>query len=184
MILLSALFALVFLAAVSVIYTTTRLGIPPMPSNSPLRNAVLEVVREAGSAERIVDLGAGWGGLARALALTYPQRRVEGVELSWVPFLVAKLGALLLGPANFHVRQGDFGRERLDSDTIYVCYISPAGMERLAEAIDRSGAERVRVVSAAFALPNRQPEGGVVAGDLMQSPVYYYVARGEVATGG
>lgn len=181
MILLSALLALVFLSAVSVIYTTTNLGIPPMPSNAALRSTVVEVVREAGPAERIVDLGAGWGGLARALAVAYPERRVEGVEVSWVPLLVAKLTTAVLGPPNLRIRYGNLRREQLDRETVYVCYVAPSGMELLADAIARSSADQVRVVSAAFALAGHQPDGGQIAGDLMHSPVYYYLLRGRAA---
>jgi hypothetical protein len=174
MILLSAAFVLVFLGAVSVIYTTTRLGIPPMPSSAALRATVLDMVREAGPAERIVDLGAGWGGLARSAALLFPQRRVEALEISWVPYLFGKAVSGIIGPGNLQVRRGDLSREVFDGDTIYICYLSPPAMSSLAETLATASTPRCRIVSAAFALPGWAPAERWVAGDLMRSPVYLY----------
>ncbi len=87
----------------SILVTTLRTGVPPMPSNSHVAATMLALV-PADTRGVIYELGAGWGGFAVRLAWRCPAARVIAYELSPLPFIVAKALQWLSRRRNLEVR--------------------------------------------------------------------------------
>jgi hypothetical protein len=119
----------------------------------------------------IVELGAGWGGLARALARRCPHARVRALEVSLVPFAFAWLVQRARPLANLPIERAHFTTRALDDADVIVAYLWTGGMRALASARLKDGA---RVVASTFALPEHTPETTVRAKDAYASPVYRY----------
>ena len=120
------------LTAISLVYSTLKTGISPMPSSLAARKAILTLSHDLNGP--IYELGSGWGGLAAALSRAHPQRHVIGIELSWLPWLYATAIRKLVGPNNLEFKRGDFLNVDLSSAATIVCYLHPKGMDNLAKA--------------------------------------------------
>lgn len=169
----AALLVAVLVVAGSIIVTTLRTGIGPMPSSRPARAAVLKLLPE-GLEGDVFELGSGWGGLALAIARAAPRSQVIGVERSWVPWLWSRLRLRLSGVSNCRFLWSDFQRLPLGSARAVVCYLFLGGMERLSPKLSSELAPGALVVSNTFALPGWSPEASVVVHDLWNSRVYLY----------
>ncbi|MFZ5446797.1 MAG: SAM-dependent methyltransferase [Myxococcota bacterium] len=168
-----ALFAVACAAGASIIWSTLRLGISPMPSSRAVRRVVLEAV-PPGLEGEVHELGAGWGTLAFALAARCPRARVIAWEASPVPFAVCWLRARLTPRANLELRFADFFTADLRGARLVVAYLWTGGMERLAQKLDRELGAGAEVLSHTFALRGRAPLETRHAGDLYRTPVYRY----------
>jgi predicted RNA methylase len=165
-----AVLGLVVLAGVSIIWNTLSLGIGPVPSTPRVRKAVLAMVPSTLEGE-LHELGAGWGGLALALARHCPRARVIAWERSLVPFLVL-LVRQKLGVANLEVRYADFFTARFEQATAIVCYLFPEAMRRLDPCLRASCRRDTLIVSHTFALRGWEPVETSVVEDLYRTPVY------------
>ena len=70
------IFDILFLIAVvfitlSLIYSTIKLGISPMPSSKKAYNTIMKLVDETGTGS-IIDLGSGWGNFVIPIAKRNP----------------------------------------------------------------------------------------------------------------
>jgi hypothetical protein len=121
---------LFFLSAmVSILWSTIRYGIPPMPSNKESRQTMLDFVPEP-TPKIMFDLGSGWGGFAYQLAHKYPDSTIYGYECSVLPFLFSRL---FLRRENLHFRFQDFQKVAFPADSILFTYLYPAGMRELSK---------------------------------------------------
>ncbi len=168
------LLAAVTAAAGSLILSALRLGSPPMPTSAAVRAALLWLLQEHAGAGRIVDLGSGWGGLARQAALAFPERRVMGLEASFLPWLFSMVLARLRGPANLSFRRLNFLRRPPPRAEAYLCYLAPRVMRELAGKVLPGLPPQSLLISAVFALRGRRAEQVRLASDLYRSPVYLY----------
>lgn len=191
---LSMVLALVVLTVVMV--DTVRFGAPPMPSSPAERRAAVALVSRChpspeadapapgGSAPaplRVVEAGAGWGGLAIALAQGVPGSRVTAVEGSWLPWGVCGLRAVVrrgLGRPSFRVVRGDHRVVELDHPHVVVAFLGPEPTAALARrlATDHSG---VRLVSVGFAVPGWRKCARVVLDDAWRTEVALWAAPGS-----
>jgi hypothetical protein len=170
---LTAVLALV-VALVLVVAYTLRTGVSPMPTGRAARAALLAALPPA-PVGPVFELGAGWGGLATALARRYPAHRVVGYELSPAPWLWSRLWRHLSGPANLSLRRADFLGADLSCAGLVVCYLCPAGMTRLRPKLEAELPPGSSLVSHFFAMPGWHPERPVTrADDPARSPVYVY----------
>ncbi|MFP4375107.1 MAG: hypothetical protein ACLFPO_12315 [Spirochaetaceae bacterium] len=188
LVLLPLLAAVVAAATISVIIQTLHLGIPPMPSSGRVRAAVVRAVADLPPGTRVVDIGAGWGGLIARVARERPDLLVEGFERSPVPFLVAR--ARLAAAAGFGVRGGGSQRRRgvgharvcfgdfreigPEDGACYITYLSPEGMRWVRELFERRLPRGVRLVSAVFAVRGWTPARIFPVPDMHRSRVYVY----------
>ena len=162
------------LAAVAMVGGFTLLtGVPPLPTSPVVRRTLLAML-PAEVPGPIAELGSGWGGLARALASRYPDRRVVGYELSPLPYLVARARQALRPRANLECRRADFMAADLSGFGLVVCYLLPARMAELEGKLERELAAGALVASNFFALPHWRPRETRTASDLWSSPVYLY----------
>jgi len=132
---------------------TVRLGAPPMPSDGPARHAVVDLVRHIQASTshpvRVVEAGAGWGGLAALLARQLPDSPVLAVEGAGLPALWCALRARSGG--RFETRWGDARRCELDDPDVVVAFLGPEATADLAErlALDHP---KAYLVSVGFAV--------------------------------
>jgi hypothetical protein len=164
----------VLLAAASIVWSTVRLGIGPMPTSKGVRDKVLELCpgELTGTA---YELGSGWGGLARALARRCPRAQVIAVEAALVPWAFSALIQRLSPLPNLRLVRGTFYQHPLGEADLMVCYLFTGGMRELSQRLKmKPGAV---LISAVFALPGREAETVLRAFDLYRSPVYRYVQQ-------
>ncbi|MBB4284636.1 class I SAM-dependent methyltransferase [Roseospira goensis] len=170
-----ALLTAVLIAVALVVAWTVRLGAPPWPSAPRARRALLAAAPPAAEIRGdILELGCGWGGLALALAARYPERRVIAVELSPVPWAVARLRARAARVENLEVRRADLHRVDLSRAGLVVCYLHRAAMTRLADRLEREAPAGVWVVSNTFGLGTWRPLARHPVGDLYGTEVLLY----------
>jgi hypothetical protein len=166
------LVAVVALSALSIIVSTLRLGISPMPTSRRVRRAMVAMV-PADVRGEVHELGCGWGGLAIALARRCPKAHVIAWEASLVPWLVSSLRAC--GIQNLEVRRGDFLRADLSRAEVLVCYLFTGGMRALAEKLSRERAGTpVCLVSNTFSVHGWTPADTVTVEDVFRTRVYRY----------
>ena len=165
--------SLLFLATISIVLTTLRVGISPQPSTSKARNALLELAPEQ-SFETIFELGSGWGGLAFALAKRYPDTPVCAYELSYVPYLYSKLRLKLAPQDNLQFFRKDFLDTDLSKASLLATYLFPGGMEEIAAQIIPKLKQETILLSNTFALPGFEAEKEVTLNDFYRTRIYRY----------
>lgn len=161
---------------------TLKTGTPPTPSSPRVRAVALAMVPDAIDGD-ILELGAGWGGLAFALAARCRGHRVVGYECSPLPWLVGRLRRALFGPSNLDLRWRDFRKVRLDGGGLVVCYLFPDLMADLRDKLEAELAAGTPVLAISFAMPGWHPVETRRAGDLYRSPVYLYRVPAPSASG-
>ena len=128
-------FAIVILAAVlSVIavllFYTVVTGISPVPTTPRVRTALLSLLPPTVDG-RIYELGAGWGGLAVALARRFSTNQVVAIELSPLPWLFLVVRTALFPVPNLEIRRANFHRVPIEDAGLVACYLFPRGMRAL-----------------------------------------------------
>jgi hypothetical protein len=176
----TALVAAVLIAVALVVLYTLRLGTPPWPSSSRARRVLLEAVPPESAIDgEILELGCGWGGLALALAARYPDRRVLGVELSPVPWAVARLRVLAGRVGNLEIRPADLHRVDLSGAGLIVCYLHREAMGRLADRARAEARPGTWIVSNTFGLGDGRPVARLSVGDLYRTEILVYRTGGD-----
>jgi hypothetical protein len=171
------LLAVVAIAALSLIVSTLRLGISPMPTSPRVRRVMLSMVPSDVRGE-VHELGCGWGGLAVALARHCPQARVIAWEASFVPWLVSALRAR--GVVNLEVRRANFLEGDLSKAEVLVCYLFTGGMRALGDQLVRKRpGQRVCVITNTFALHGWTAAQVVTVDDLWRTQVTRYATVPE-----
>jgi hypothetical protein len=165
------------LLAVSIVWTTLRVGISPMPSSTKATQAILDLI-PGNAGERFAELGSGWGTLALAVTRQRPEVQVVAYELSFLPWLWSIGLARLVGRRNIEFVRRDFFDADLDDADVVLCYLFPGAMERLAERLTQLAAGSI-ILSNTFRLPGWQPDEVVELDDLYRTRVYRYVVRRE-----
>jgi hypothetical protein len=166
--------AVAFLLTLSIVVSTLRIGISPMPSSARARRAMLAAA-EGTPDGTVIDLGSGWGTLAIAFARRHPGRTVVGYELSWVPWAVSVALKHLLGLRHLSFRREDFRRAAWPPASVVLCYLFPRGMHDLAQLIETPGGPRPSLlVSNTFALPSVPADEVITLDDVYRTRVYVY----------
>lgn len=168
-----ALFVIVVLAGASIVWSTLRLGISPMPTSSRVLSKVMSVIPAELSGE-VVELGAGWGTLAWAVASSRPDVKVVAWEASPVPFAFCWLRSKVQPRANLMLRFGDFRDADLASSRLMLAYLWTGAMTQLAPRFDAELKPGALVVTHTFAWRGREPELTVNVDDVYRTPVYRY----------
>ena len=118
------------LITISIVYSTIKVGIPPMPSSKKAYNMMIKLAENTGSGT-IVDLGSGWGSFVIPMAKKYPQRQVVGYELSLLPWLTSVFIKKLFGLKNLTLHRQNFYSANLSDTSVLVCYLFPEAMEKI-----------------------------------------------------
>lgn len=169
----SVLIAVVFIVGASIIFSTIKIGISPMPSSKKAYQAILALADETGAGP-IYDLGSGWGSLVIRLARKYPDRKIVGYELSFFPWLVTKFFKRVLGLSNLTLHREDFLKADLSSASVVICYLFPATMSEIKNKLIHGNDKLGFIISNNFALPSYQASKVIQLNDFYKSPVYLY----------
>ena len=179
------IFLMLFCAG-SIVFSTIKAGIPPMPSSNKAHCAMLKLVDEADNTDEIdnntaatdigaiVDLGSGWGSLVIRIAKKYPQRKIVGYELSFLPWLISKLLKNLLGLNNLTLHRTDFFKVDLSNASVVVCYLYPGAMKKLSDKLHAENNTINFLISNNFSLPTWKPYKTIQIDDFYKSTVYLY----------
>jgi hypothetical protein len=157
----------------SLIYSTIKLGISPMPSSSKAYDTMMTLVDETGSGS-IIDLGSGWGNFVIRIAKRNPHRQVIGYELSLLPWITSKLLKKALGLNNLTIHRQNFYNVNLSNSSVLVCYLYPEAMEKIKNKLLLEQAKVDFLISNNFALPSWKSYKVVRLNDFYKSPIYLY----------
>jgi len=167
------LIALILIAGASIVWSTLKVGISPMPSSQKARKAMFQLADETGEGS-IYDLGSGWGHLVIRLAKRYPQRQIVAYELSVLPWLTTLLLRKLLGLSNLVVHREDFLSADLSGASVLMCYLHAPTMNAINAKLGQDGGGSHYLISHNFALPSRTALKVVKLNDFYKSPIYLY----------
>lgn len=165
------------LLLLTIVFSTLKTGIPPMPSTGQARAELLRQVERLAAQEQgltLIDLGSGWGHLVIPLARRFPQHQVIGYELSFFPWLVSLLLKKLLRLENLLVHRKDFLKADLSAADFLICYLMPLAMSHLTGHLQQQKSMPRWLISHFFALPGWQPMHQIELRDLYRSPIYVY----------
>lgn len=160
-------------ALISIVVTSLRAGISPMPSSRKAQKAIISAIPH-NTHGLIFDLGSGWGNVVFPLARSFPLATIRGVELSPVPWAVSRIGASLFGYSNLDIQRGNFQDISLDDAEVVVCYLFPDGMTSLKTKFEDELKPNTLIVSNTFRLAGWEPEEVITLNDVHQTPIYRY----------
>jgi Methyltransferase domain len=125
-------------------------GVPPVSSSSSEAADVISLLKQAGLPERAIvyELGCGWGSLVIALARAFPEARIRGIEISPLPYWVARIRTRKL--PNVLIQRGNFFAFDLRDAQAVTSYLMIKPMPKLADFLDRMLKPGTPVVSLTF----------------------------------
>ncbi|EPX63242.1 hypothetical protein D187_005647 [Cystobacter fuscus DSM 2262] len=167
------LLALLLGAMLSIVVYSLRIGITPMPTTGKVRRQMLSLLPETQQGT-LLELGAGWGNLAFALAEHCPRASVVAYEWSPLPYAFARLRQRLAPRPNLRFVRGDFFQASFTGASAVVCYVHREAMRRLATKLREELAPGALIVSNTFALRGWTPSRTLVIPDLYRTRVYLY----------
>jgi len=141
---------IVFALGLSLLVFQGITGVPPMSSSSSEATDVISLLKQAGLSDQamVYDLGCGWGSLVIALARAFPDARIRGIELSPLPYWVARIRTRNL--PNVFLRRANFFTFDLRDAQAVTSYLMTKQMPRLADFLDRTLKDGTPVVSLTF----------------------------------
>jgi hypothetical protein len=170
-----ALVGFVALTALSIVWHSLRLGISPMPSSGRVTSAMLALIPPDAQGP-FIELGAGWGGLAFALADTFPNTQVVAFEASPVPYAMCRLRQVLARRSNLTIQRQDFFEADLQTAGVVTCFLFTGAMERLKEKLRIELRPGAFVISQTFGMRGCAPERIVEVPDLFRTRIFCYRA--------
>lgn len=165
--------ALALVALVSIVLTSLRMGISPMPSSRKAQKAITSLIPKETNG-LVFELGSGWGSLIYPLARSLPQATVIGIEISIIPWTISRVRASLSSPSNLHIQRGNFHDISLEEAEVIVCYLHPSGMESLKTKFEEELKPNTLIVSNTFGLAGWNPKETFNLDDIHQTPIYCY----------
>lgn len=162
---------LIFFSITTICYSL-HYGITPMPSNRKARKALFELLPMEVKGT-ILELGAGFGHLALPLAKRYPNL-IVAYEISPLPYLILKMLKLILRLHNLKVLRQDFFKSSFRESGLCVCYLYPAGMQKLKRKFQEELKEGALIVSNTFTIGHWKALQEVDTLDLYNSKIFLY----------
>jgi hypothetical protein len=169
---------IVFALGASLLVFQAITGVPPMSSNSSEVADVISLLQEAGLPDQAIvyELGCGWGSLVIALARAFPDARIRGIEMSPLPYWIARFRTRKM--PNVFLQWGDFYAFDLRDAQAVTAYLMIKPMPMLADFLDRTLKSGTPVVSLTFWFRQRQVaatrDGPGLRG---AAALYYWPAR-------
>lgn len=160
-----------------IVFKSASNGITPMPSNLLMQQVVMKEVKRLNNRRAIVDAGSGFGHLLFKLAKTEPNRTYIGIENSIVPYIFAVLRNKLhhiLYKSDIQFKKMNLHRYKYESGSIIVCYLYPAGMQKLKQTLIEQNINQIYIISVGFAINDLQPLRITECNDLFRTKVYTY----------
>ena len=162
------------LAAIALVFIPTlSTGSSPLPTSAAVRETMMELL-PADVDGPIYELGAGWGGLALALARRYPASSVRAFEVSPLPWAFSRLRLFFGRPGNLTFTLGDFHRVDLSDAALVACYLPPPAIDRLKTKLAAELPAGAWVLSNTFQIRDWRPVDEKTTADQHLSRVYLY----------
>lgn len=147
------IWGLLLLLALGVFWGVLRSRVPLYLTNRATWEAVAALLPPGPC--RVLDAGAGLGGLLAFLARRRPDAVVEGVELAPLTWLACRLRLL---PGRARVRLGDLAAVPLAPYDLVFAFLSPEPMPALLARARREMRPGSRLVSCEFGVPGEEPD--------------------------
>lgn len=157
----------------SILWSTYKNGISPMPTSSKVKKDLLKLLPPSLSGP-VYELGGGWGTLSFSVAKKYPSNRVIVFENSLVPFIFCKMAKLFYRTPNLQFLFRDFYSESIHDASLVICYLYPEAMQKLKLKFENELFPHTCVISHTFAIPGWVPDVIFYVNDLYQTPIYIY----------
>lgn len=170
---LCCLLALFFLVILTIAYALL-LGIGPYPTSKKIQQRLLSLVSPAYSGV-LYELGAGWGGLAYALARRCPRAHIVALERSPFPYFFCRVRRLLFRQPNLTFYREDFRKRAFEQRAILVAFLCRSLMQDLSKQLStKELAFEGMVLSHTFSLPQHQPLRKEFCENWSRTPIYLY----------
>ncbi len=164
------------IVSASIVYSTLKYGISPMPSSSKVKKCIEEVLPDRVEG-KVYELGCGWGALAFRLASLYPEAEIQAYEVSPMPWLYTYILQRIYRFSNMTLYWKDFYLDSLEDASLIVCYLYPGAMERLKKKFEEELKPGTLIVSNTFAIPGWEPEQVIKVNDFYRTKVYVYRSK-------
>ena len=168
-----SLISFCLLAAGSIIITTLRNGISPMPTSYKVKRDLLKLIPPE-TKGKVFELGSAWGTLAFPLAKALPNCQVNAYENSFFPYLFSVLRKAFFPLSNLLFHYQNFHGIPLKEAKLITCYLFPGGMEILKEKMERELTKGCVVISHTFVVPGWKPKEIIEVDDLYKTKIYLY----------
>lgn len=162
--------AVALFALLSIVITTLKVGISPMPSYGIVKREFLDFL-PSNHPGNIYELGCGFGSLLLPLSKRYPYAQIQAYEISFVPYLFAKLRTLRR--KNITVVKRNFLGEPFEKNSMLLCYLFPKGMRLLEEKLIKEEFTG-SVFTHTFSLPTVTFLQRKVVADVYRSQIMKY----------
>lgn len=169
------LFFIITLSVLSIVFSTLRNGISPMPTSKKVKKCLLQNLPKLVPEDGVIyELGSGWGSLVFRLADHYPLAEIRALESSPIPFYISLTRSIFnSSPKIKFIRQDIFAVD-LQNASLIVCYLYPGAMQRLQEKFKNELAQGTWVISNTFAIPGKKAIYTYEVNDLYHSKIYVY----------
>lgn len=148
------IFALLTLIALLVYLPAFWTRVPYYPTNRVAYEAIANLL-PADAPFTMIDLGCGFGSLLRYLSKKRPNGKIVGVEISPLPFIVAKIRFLF--NCNVDIKMKNFWRLSLQPYEYVYAFLAPHPMEELWKKFSHEGHKNGIFITNSFAI-NREPD--------------------------
>lgn len=175
---LTFFYAFITLGLIAVVafneYYQRSMKVSPMPTPASTRKVMIDGIHHP-APKVIAELGSGWGGVAMAAAVRYPDAQVIGFEGSLMPLLFSKCRKMLHPRLkNLHfVKKNFFENDMRDVDVV-LCYLSNPHMAQLEPKLHKELKCGAEIVSSTFYMPHWLPREQAIVGGVYDTPVYVY----------
>jgi hypothetical protein len=131
-------------------------GVPPMSSSAAEAADVVALLRQASLPKQAIvyELGSGWGSLVIALARAFPDAQIRGIEMSPLPYWVARYRTRKI--PNVYLQRANFYACDLHDAHAVTCYLMIKPMPKLGALLDRTLKPGTPVVSLTFWFRGRE----------------------------
>lgn len=165
-------------------YYFFKTGVPTIASFPPARRKIIECLSKHYPAHSttipytIIDLGSGNGQLANKIARFFPQARVIGIEISYVPWLISRLRQKLFGPENLEYQRADFWLCDCSNMDVVVIFLTENIIERVSQKLRKELKLGALVVANDTALRGDWTPIEVVDTGFLKMKIFVYLQTG------
>ena len=154
----SFLQALIAVSAITYAYYTWRTQIPLVWTQAAAQKEMIALIKSEidsrpGQKVKIYDLGSGLGGLCLAIAKTFPDAEIVGMELAWPAWIYSVINQIVRGQKNLSFVRRDFWKQDISDGDIVVCYLGDIVMKRLGDKLRHDARPHRLFISNTFPLP-------------------------------
>ncbi|AOZ93076.1 class I SAM-dependent methyltransferase [Paenibacillus crassostreae] len=164
----------VLIAVISIVLTSWKNGISPMPSSAYVRRAVIAKINEVTEPGLLVEAGSGWGTLAFDVSKNTKGWQIVGIENSSIPLWVSRLLVRFSQQKNVTFVRGDLYNYPYTNANVVLCYLYPGAMKSLSNILYEQLTPESMVISICFALPDWQPDEIITCRDMYRTKIYVY----------